>query len=242
MSSTERKIATMLFADLVGSTALASSDDPEQTRVLLDRFYDAMTEEIEATGGTIEKFAGDAVMAVFGVPIAHEDHAERALHTALAMRARMQRILGGRLQLRIGVNSGEVVVGEPRAGSSFVSGDAVNVAARLEQGAAPGEILVGERTAALVGAAFELSEPTTIRAKGKEEGIRARRLDGALSLVRPRGILGRTFVGRAGELDALESALARVVDDQGASPGSARAAFSTSSPTGSPPDGQRPSS
>jgi class 3 adenylate cyclase/tetratricopeptide (TPR) repeat protein len=216
MSSTERKIATMLFADLVGSTALASSDDPEQTRVLLDRFYDAMTEEIEATGGTIEKFAGDAVMAVFGVPIAHEDHAERALHTALAMRARMQRILGGRLQLRIGVNSGEVVVGEPRAGSSFVSGDAVNVAARLEQGAAPGEILVGERTAALVGAAFELSEPTTIRAKGKEEGIRARRLDGALSLVRPRGILGRTFVGRAGELDALESALARVVDDQGA--------------------------
>ncbi|HSG86596.1 MAG TPA: adenylate/guanylate cyclase domain-containing protein, partial [Candidatus Limnocylindrales bacterium] len=215
MSSTERKIATMLFADLVGSTALASSDDPEQTRILLDRFYDAMTEEISATGGTVEKFAGDAVMAVFGVPLAHEDHAERALHTALAMRARMQRILGGRLQLRIGVNSGEVVVGEPRAGSSFVSGDAVNVAARLEQGAAPGEILVGERTAALVGAAFDLSAPTTIEAKGKEGGVRARRLNGALSAVRPRGTLGRAFVGRDRDLDALDSALDRVVGDGG---------------------------
>jgi class 3 adenylate cyclase/tetratricopeptide (TPR) repeat protein len=214
MSSTERKVATMLFADLVGSTALAASSDPEQIRVLLDRFYDTMSEEIAATGGTIEKFAGDAVMAVFGVPIAHEDHAERALHTALAMRARMQRMLGGRLQLRIGVNTGEVVVGAPRAGSSFVSGDAVNVSARLEQGAAPGEILVGERTAALVGAAFDLSEPINVEAAGKAGGIRARRLNGALSIVRPRGVLGRAFVGRDRELAALESAFERVVGER----------------------------
>ena len=204
----------MLFADLVGSTALASSNDPEHTRVVLDRFYDAMTEEIAATGGTVEKFAGDAVMAVFGVPVAREDHAERALHTALAMLARMQRMAGGRLQLRIGVNTGEVVVGAPRAGSSFVSGDAVNVAARLEQGAAPGEILVGERTAALVGAAFELSEPMTVEAKGKEGGVGARRLIGALSIARPRGALGRAFVGRDREVAALESAFERVVSDR----------------------------
>jgi class 3 adenylate cyclase/tetratricopeptide (TPR) repeat protein len=210
MSSSERKVATMLFADLVGSTALASSSDPEHTRVVLDRFYDAMTEEISATGGTVEKFAGDAVMAVFGVPIAHEDHAERALHTALAMRARMERLLGGRLQLRIGVNTGEVVVGAPRAGSSFVSGDAVNVAARLEQGAAPGEILVGERTAALVGAAFDLSEPVSIEAKGKEGGVQARRLVGALAASRPRAVLGRAFVGRERELESLELAFERV--------------------------------
>jgi class 3 adenylate cyclase/tetratricopeptide (TPR) repeat protein len=214
MSSTERKVATMLFADLVGSTALASSNDPELTRVLLDRFYDAMTEEITATGGTVEKFAGDAVLAVFGVPIAHEDHAERALHTALAMRARMRQLPGGRLQLRIGVNTGEVVVGAPRAGSSFVSGDAVNVAARLEQGSAPGEILVGERTAALVGSAFELSEPVTIEAKGKEGGVRGRRLIGALSIVRPRGVLGQAFVGRDRELAALESAFEGVASGQ----------------------------
>ena len=141
----------MLFADLVGSTALASSEDPEQTRVLLDRFYDVMAEEIEATGGTFEKFAGDAVMAVFGVPVAREDHAERALHTALAMRSRIHELFGARLQLRIGVNTGEIVAGTPRVGSSFVSGDPVNVTARLEQGAAPGEIVVGERTAALAG-------------------------------------------------------------------------------------------
>src|ERR671937_1671185 len=136
----ERKLATVLFADLVGSTADASDNDPERTRAVLDRFYDAMAEEVTLAGGTIEKFAGDAVMAAFGAPAALEDHAERALHAALAMRHRVGE-LDRRLELRIGVNTGEVVVGEPRAGSSFVTGDAVNVAARLEQGAEPGEIL-----------------------------------------------------------------------------------------------------
>ena len=214
MPTSERKVATMLFADLVGSTALAASDDPEHTRALLDRFYEAMADEIEASGGTIEKFAGDAVMAVFGVPVAHEDHAERALHSALAMRARMEQLFGGRLQLRIGVNTGEIVAGTARAGSSFASGDAVNVAARLEQGAAPGEILVGDRTAALVGAAFAMSEPFAIEAKGKEGGVRARRLVGALALSRPRGGLGRAFVGREHELEALAGAYEQVLRDR----------------------------
>src|SRR5215218_4245263 len=104
----ERKLATVVFADLVGSTALAGSEDPERTRVLLDRFYAAMAEEIERAGGTIEKFAGDAVMAAFGAPVALEDHAERALHVALAMRHRVHQI-DDRLELRIGVNTGEVV-------------------------------------------------------------------------------------------------------------------------------------
>lgn len=206
MPSSERKVATMLFADLVGSTALTASDDPENSRVMLERFYDAMADAIEATGGTIEKFAGDAVMAVFGVPFAQEDHAERALHTALAMRSKLHIVFGERLQLRIGVSTGDVVAGAPRMGSSFVSGDAVNVAARLEQGARPGEILVAERTAVLVGAAFELSGPVTIKAKGKEGGISARRLIGALAAARPRGQLGRTFLGRERELGSLESA------------------------------------
>ncbi len=163
----ERKLATVLFADLVGSTALADDEDPERTRLVLNRFYDAMTEEIERCGGTVEKFAGDAVMAAFGAPAALEDHAERALHAAIAMQRRLTELFGERLALRIGVNTGDVVVGRPREGSSFVTGDAVNVAARLEQAAAPGEILAGERTVAAARGAFEFGDPATIEAKGK---------------------------------------------------------------------------
>src|SRR6266568_2520406 len=98
----ERKVATVLFADLVGSTALGGSQDPERTRALLDRFYEAMTAEIDAVGGTVEKFVGDAVMAAFGAPVALEDHAERALHAAVAMQRRLYELFGGRLALRIG--------------------------------------------------------------------------------------------------------------------------------------------
>ena len=211
--SEERKLATVLFADLVGSTELGGSQDPERTRVLLDRFYDAMAAEIERAGGTVEKFVGDAVMAAFGVPTALEDHAERALHAALAMRRRLAELFGDRLALRMGVNTGEVVVGHPREGSSFVTGDAVNVGARLEQAAAPGDILVGERTAAAVRGAFELEEPVAIEAKGKPEGVVSRRLVRALSLMRPRGVGGlrQAFVGRDHELDELRTAYERVV-------------------------------
>jgi class 3 adenylate cyclase len=206
--SEERKLATVLFADLVGSTALGASQDPERTRVLLDRFYDAMAAEIESAGGTVEKFVGDAVMAAFGAPTALEDHAERALHAALAMQRRLADLFGDRLALRIGVNTGEVVVGRAREGSSFVTGDAVNVGARLEQAASPGEILVGERTAAAVRGAFELEEPVTIKAKGKPDGVVSRRLVRALSLMRPRGVGGlrQAFVGRRREVDELCSA------------------------------------
>ncbi len=202
----ERKLATVIFADLVGSTALAGSQDPERTRAVLERFYDAMSQEIESAGGTVEKFAGDAVMAAFGAPTSLEDHAERALHAALAMQRRLTDLFGGALALRIGVNTGDVVAGRPREGSSFVSGDAVNVAARLEQGAGPGEILVGERTVAAAKGAFEFAEPRTVEAKGKPDGVACRRLLRALSLMRPRGVagLGRAFVGRDDEMATLE--------------------------------------
>jgi class 3 adenylate cyclase/tetratricopeptide (TPR) repeat protein len=211
-SSDERKLATILFADLVGSTALADSEDPERVRVLLDRFYDVMAEEIERTGGTVEKFAGDAVMAVFGAPVALEDHAERALHTALAMRGRLAQ-LHESLSLRIGVNTGEVVVGRSRAGSSFVSGDAVNVCARLEQAAEPGEILAGERTVTAAGGAFEFGSARDVDAKGKPAPVAARPVLRALSLARPRGIgeLGSVFVGRDAELEVLGATYRRAV-------------------------------
>jgi class 3 adenylate cyclase len=210
----ERKLATVLFADLVGSTALGGSLDPEHARDVLDRFYDAMAAEIALGGGTVEKFIGDAVVAVFGAPTAHEDHAERALQVALWMHARLAELFGGQLALRIGVNTGEIVVGRPREGSSFVTGDAVNVAARLEQGAPPGQVLVGERTAVLVGRAFEFDEPMAIEAKGKPEGVLCRRLIRMLAPRRPRGGRGLSmaFVGRERQLTALWEDLHRSME------------------------------
>ena len=209
----ERKLATVLFADLVGSTALASGEDPERVRALQDRFFDAMAEEIERTGGVVEKFVGDAVMAVFGAPAALEDHAERALHAALAMQSRVASLAGSDLELRIGVNTGEVVVGRARKGGSFVTGDAVNVGARLEQGAARGEVLVGERTVTAVGGAFEFGAHRVVEAKGKPGGVAARPLLRALTLARPKGVAGfsRVFVGRESELELLRATFRRAV-------------------------------
>ncbi|HEY7196222.1 MAG TPA: adenylate/guanylate cyclase domain-containing protein [Gaiellaceae bacterium] len=207
----ERKLATVMFVDVVGSTASASAQDPERTRARLGRFYDACREEIERIGGTVEKFIGDAVVSAFGAPVAQEDHAERALHAALAVRRRIADEFEGSLEIRIGVNTGEVVVGSAREGSSFVTGDAVNVAARLETAASPGEIVVGERTALAAGGAFELEELGRLEAKGKPDGVVARRLVRALSLMRPRGIpgLGSAFVGRESELELVEATYRR---------------------------------
>ena len=214
--SDERKIATVLFADLAGSTALADREDPERVRARLERFYEAMQAEIALAGGTTEKFVGDAVMAVFGAPAAQEDHAERALHAALAMQRRLHELFGGELGLRVGVNTGEVVAGTPREGSSFVSGDSVNVAARLEQAAEPGEILAGERTVAAVRGAFEFDDAKSVEAKGKPGGVTCRRLVRALSLQRPRGVSGLSaaFVGRDEELGRLQAGYEQVVAER----------------------------
>jgi class 3 adenylate cyclase len=210
----ERKLATVVFADLVGSTALADSEDPERTRAMLNRFWDAMADEIVSAGGTVEKFAGDAVMAAFGAPTAYEDHAERALHATIAMQRRLGKVFNGQLTLRIGVNTGEVIVGRSRQGSSFVTGDVVNVAARLEQAAEPGEILVGERTVADARGAFEFEPPTAIAAKGKAQAVVAHRMLRAISLMRPRGVSGLApaFVGRERELDHLMRLYAATVE------------------------------
>ena len=215
MEAAERKLATVLFADLVGSTALGERQDPERTRALLERFYDAMADEIGRAGGTVEKFAGDAVMAVFGVPEAHEDHAERALHAALAMHRRLE-ALDGTLELRIGVDTGEVVSGRAREGSSFVTGDPVNVAARLEQAAEPGSIVVGARTAEAVRGAFELGPAFEVAAKGKAEPVVAHTLVRALSLMRPRGLRGgaRAFVGRDTEIALLQAIYRHAVEQR----------------------------
>ncbi|HEY6149800.1 MAG TPA: adenylate/guanylate cyclase domain-containing protein, partial [Gaiellaceae bacterium] len=163
-----RKVVTVLFCDVVGSTALGESTDPEALRTLLGRYFDGMKAIVERHGGSVEKFIGDAVMAVFGVPQLHEDDALRAVRAAVEMRDALPE-LG--VQARIGVNTGEVVVGRAREGGSFVTGDAVNIAARLEQTAAAGDIIVGDRTASLAAGAFEFSDAETVEVKGRRGGV-----------------------------------------------------------------------
>src|SRR5215467_9863240 len=142
--SAHRKVVTVLFCDVVGSTALGESVDPEALQGLLARYFERMKGIVEAHGGSVEKFIGDAVMAVFGVPLAHEDDALRACRAAVEMRDALPELgIAG----RIGVNTGEVVTGTQER---LATGDAVNVAARLEQSAEPGEVLIGEATHALV--------------------------------------------------------------------------------------------
>ena len=133
----ERKLATALFVDLVDSTSLVTSSDPEVARRRVTGFFDRAKAHIDAYGGTVEKFAGDAVLAVFGVPIAHEDDAERAVRAAM----RIVETGDGELPVRIGIEAGEVVVED--GDSTFATGEALNVAARLQQSAEPGEILIG---------------------------------------------------------------------------------------------------
>src|ERR1700749_501674 len=156
----QRKTVTVLFCDVAGSTALGESTDPEALRALLARYFERMKAIIESHGGTVEKFVGDAVMAVFGVPVVHEDDALRACRAAVEMRDALP-VLG--LECRIGVNTGEVVT----AGDDVLaSGDAINVAARLEQAAKPGESLIGVPTLALVRPAVEVAPVAPLELKG----------------------------------------------------------------------------
>jgi class 3 adenylate cyclase len=156
----ERRLVTVLFADVVGSTALGEALDPEDVRALLARFFAIARDAIEQHGGQLEKFIGDAVMAVFGLPVAHDDDPARALAAAIELRdrVRLDPSLGERLPIRLGVNGGEVIAtrgSRDGADSDFlITGDAVNSAARLQQGAEAWGILVGERTARAVGDRF----------------------------------------------------------------------------------------
>jgi class 3 adenylate cyclase/tetratricopeptide (TPR) repeat protein len=163
----QRKVVTVLFCDVKGSTALGESLDPEALRVVMGRYFDVARIAIERHGGTLEKFIGDAVMAVFGVPTVREDDAFRAIRAAQELRDAVE------IDVRIGVNTGEVVTG---SGDSLVTGDAVNVAARLEQAAAPGEVLIGAETYALVRDAVDVELLPPVGAKGKSSPVTAYRL------------------------------------------------------------------
>jgi class 3 adenylate cyclase len=175
-----RKTVTVLFCDLVAYTELAGRLDPEALRHLMLVFFERAAAAIEAHGGTVEKFVGDEVMAVFGVPVVHEDDALRAVRAALAVHesvAELDRESDAHLETRIGINTGEVVTGDPSAGHGFVSGDAVAVGKRLEQAAAPGEIVLGESTYRLVGHAVHATPLDPLTLKGKAEQAIAFRLE-----------------------------------------------------------------
>src|SRR5438094_3035069 len=191
-SREQRKTVTVLFCDLTGSTALGETLDPERLRALLARYFERMKTVVERHGGSVEKFVGDAVMAVFGVPVLHEDDALRALRAAAEMRDALPE-LG--LQGRIGVMTGEVVTGTEER---LATGDAVNVAARLEQAAEPGEVLIGAPTLALAGDAAEVEPVEPLVLKGKAEPVPAYRLLRVREA--PERRHGALFVGREREL------------------------------------------
>jgi class 3 adenylate cyclase/tetratricopeptide (TPR) repeat protein len=201
-----RKTVTVLFCDLAGSTALGERTDPEALRALLARYFERMKAIVERHGGTVEKFIGDAVMAVFGVPQVHEDDALRACRAAVEMRDALPE-LG--LQGRIGVNTGEVVTGTEER---LATGDAVNVAARLEQAARPGEVLIGARTLSLVGSAVEVEPVEALSLKGKAEPVAAFRLLAAAGELERR--FATPMVGRERELRRLRDAFAQAVHDR----------------------------
>jgi len=202
----QRKTVTVVFCDVTGSTELGSSTDPEALRALLAGYFERMKGIVESHGGSVEKFIGDAVMAVFGVPVAHEDDALRACRAAVEMRDAFPELgIAG----RIGVNTGEVVTGTEER---LATGDAVNVAARLEQAAQPGEVLIGDETLGLVRPAVELGMRRLLELKGKAEAVPA------WPLLAVTGELERRFatpmVGRETELRRLRDAFEQSARDR----------------------------
>jgi class 3 adenylate cyclase/tetratricopeptide (TPR) repeat protein len=205
----ERKLASVLFVDIVDSTRLVTAADPEVVRRRVTRFFDTVSACVEQHGGIVEKFAGDAVMAAFGVPQAHEDDAVRAVRSALAMRAAVDEL---QLEARIGIEAGEVVVDGSE--STFATGEAVNLAARLQEAARPGEILVGPTAYRLGAGSLVVEDAGPLELKGIDGSLRAWRvvdvLDGPGSSIGPRAPL----VGRDSELDLLENTFNRSLRDR----------------------------
>jgi class 3 adenylate cyclase len=215
----ERKVVTVLFADLVGFTSRAEQLDPEDVRAMLSPYYTRLRQELERRGGTVEKFIGDAVMALFGAPVAHEDDPERAVRAALAIRNGLTELNEAdpklELQIRIAVNTGEALIAlgaNPSEGEGMASGDVVNTAARLQSSAPVNGILVGETTYRATERAIEYREADPVTAKGKSEPVKV------WEVLEPRarygvdiGRRGRVpLMGREQELDVLLDALARV--------------------------------
>ena len=209
VDASERRLVSVLFADLVGFTPFAEERDPEHVRDTLSRYFETARAVIERHGGTVEKFIGDAVMAVWGTPVAHEDDAERAVRAALELLPAV-RALEGELQARAAVLSGEAAVNVGAADQALLAGDLVNTAARLQASAAPGTVLVGESTMRAAGRAIAFEPAGEQALKGKASALPAWQ---ALRIVAERGGRSRTdkleppFVGRDGQLTLLKELL-----------------------------------
>jgi class 3 adenylate cyclase/tetratricopeptide (TPR) repeat protein len=216
-----RKVVTILFADLADSTMLAERHDPEPVRHVIGRYFDEMQRVLERHGGTVEKFVGDAIMSVFGHPIAHEDDAVRAVRAAAEMRValsalneQLQRKFAVQLEARTGINTGEVVAGDPAFGHAFVTGDTVNTAKRLEEAAQHGEILLGEDTLRLVRDAVRVERIESLTLKGKQLPVPAfRLLDVRMEAPGIVRRLDSPIVGREHELDRLRALFDEAVAD-----------------------------
>ena len=213
----ERRIVTVIFVDLVGFTARAETLDPEEVRALLTPYHELVRREIESFGGVVEKFIGDAVMGVFGAPLAHGDDAERAVRAALVVREAVARLEANGLQIRIAVNTGEAVVSleaRPALGESMLAGDVVNTASRLQTAAPVNGIVVGEQTYLETRGviAYEPTEP--IIAKGKSEPLSAWVALYPLTDAGERQPVERTIVGRSSELSLLRALWGRVLAEQ----------------------------
>jgi class 3 adenylate cyclase len=222
VAAEERKVVTLVFADVTGSTALGEQIDPESVRWVMSSFFEIAREVLERHGGTVEKFIGDAVMAAFGIPRVHEDDALRGVRAAAELRGRLRELsrevearYSTGLGVRIGVNTGEVVAGDAEAGQAFASGDTVNIAARLEQAAAPGEVLLGEATLRLVRDAVTVEEVEPLTLKGKAQPVAAWRLtDVASSAAGIERRLDTPLIGRARELASLLQSWQHTVDER----------------------------
>ena len=211
-----RKTVTVLFCDLVGSTELGERMDPEAMRAVLDRYFAVLREQVQRHGGVVEKYIGDAVMAVFGIPLLHEDDALRAVRAAGdippavdELNRDLERRFSVRLQVRVGVNTGEVVAGTGPAdgGQRLATGDAVNLAARLQGMAGPGEVVLAEATYRLVQGRVHADRLPAVAVKGKSEPVVPWRLRGPILLgADARAAAPTALRGRARELAALQQA------------------------------------
>jgi class 3 adenylate cyclase/tetratricopeptide (TPR) repeat protein len=209
-----RKTVTIVFSDLIDSTPLGESLDVESYRRMLSRYFIEVSRVLEHHGGTVEKFIGDAVMAVFGIPVVHEDDALRAVRAVTELREALHELndelrseFGAELRVRIGINTGEVVAGDPSEGQAFATGDAVAVAQRLEAAASAGEILIGDTTLRLVREAVLVEPLEPLELKGKSQPVRAWRLLGVLSGAPAFARrLDSPMVGRDRELERLRTA------------------------------------
>ncbi|MEP6808442.1 MAG: adenylate/guanylate cyclase domain-containing protein, partial [Chloroflexota bacterium] len=222
LSRETRKTVTVLFIDAVSSTALGEQMDPESLRGVMTRYFEVMREAIESHGGAVEKFIGDAVMAIFGVPTVHEDDALRACRAAVDINRRLTEMIphfrddrGVVIEWRMGINTGAVVAGDMAGGQRIVTGDAVNVAARLESAAAPGEILMGAETHGMVRDSVSAEPVAALTLKGKSEPVPAWRLLSVEEASRRRSRPQEApLVGRERPLRLLEEAFRGAVEER----------------------------